>query len=958
MAFSLPFAKRPQKPARAQYKRRVGSPSSNTLPGPSRILCVLTALFFLSGASSLVIESIFGRLLSYTFGNTAHAASTVLAAFLGGLALGAFCIGIWVDRRPPSLWIYGALEAMVGIYAIFIPKFFALLTVAYVRLCQSYHPGPSGLTTVRLVLALLVILPASFLMGGTLPAMSRYVASTYSEFEKTVDALYGWNTLGAAAGALGSTYFLIPGIGILGSVYVACFVNFFIFLCVAILLRLGWEGAATKQSRSFSTPTAERQTSLPSRISTKLVLLASFFTGAAALAYEVIWTHVQVFTIGNTVYAFGITLFVILCGLGLGAQIVSRKFNQSRFWIPILAGSQLLLGLGVFISIPLWGHVSALFGRGYPRIVSFDVFGFSAIAFLGIALLWQKLRGKAHYRLWTISLALLTGCLAAAAIWAVQNSDQLVLALVTRAHGAMLFPVVEWMRLLCVFLLLIIPSVLLGAAFPLLINLAAAAADRTGSRVGSIYAANSAGAISGSLVTGFLLIPRLGSEATLRSLATCSVVLAFVFAYRLIGSRSRTQALAAWILPAGAVIAVGWYGVPGWDPRAISSAEHTYLRRMFAVDQVLFLREDVAGGMTAVVQEKNVRILASNGNFQGSDAHGADWHSWFGLLPMLFVPNARGALVIGIGTGQTLHTFSLFPFQSIDVAELAPEVRNAAAEWFTDVNGGVLDRDPRVHVSIADGRNFLMLSEAKYDLISTDITSLFIGGQGDLFNRQFYELARAHLSEGGVFQETLPLFYPTKDILVALNTVSRVFPHATYFLEGDRGSILASNQPLACDYLQLRKWDSDPKIHKELELIRAPGMEVLLGNLMLDGAAIRKAVSRLPEVGGLASEFESTDLRPYLEYDSPKGNLFFAANALENRRFLLQMRTPSAVSPELSIRNSPESDEWNLFLGEILAQRGELDKAMDSFANVKGTAKKRAAEEIARLESLKIAPKH
>lgn len=933
----------------------MGNTASNTPPHPSRTLRILTALFFLSGASSLIIESIFGRLLSYTFGNTAHAASTVLAAFLGGLALGAFCIGIWVDRRPPSLWIYGALEAVVGVYAIFIPKFFSLLTAAYVHLCQSYHPGPSALTTLRLALALLVILPASFLMGGTLPAMSRYVACTQSEFEKTVDALYGWNTLGAAMGALGSTYFLIPGIGIPGSIYMACSVNFFILTCAAVLTRVGAKEAATQQNRLISKAASERQAVVPLQSSARLVLLASFFTGASALAYEVIWTHVQVFTIGNTVYAFGITLFVILCGLGLGAQIVSRKFNQPRFWIPTLAGSQLLLGLGVFLTVPLWGHVSALFGRGYPRIVSFDIFGLTAITFLGIVLLWQKLGRKGNDRLWNISLVLLTGGLAVAAIWAVQNSDQIVLALVTRAHGAMLFPVVEWMRLLCVFLLLIIPSILLGAAFPLLINLAVAEADKTGSRVGSIYAANTAGAISGSLVTGFFLIPRLGSEATLRSLATCSVVLAFVFAYRLIGSR--TQAVAAWALSTAAVIAAGWYVLPRWDPRTISSAEHTYLRRMFSVDQVLFLREDAAGGMTAVVQEKNVRILASNGNFQGSDAHGADWHSWFGLVPMLFVQNPRSALVIGIGTGQTLHTFSLFPFRSIDVAELAPEVRNAAAEWFTDVNGGVLDRDPRVHVSIADGRNFLMLSRAKYDLISTDITSLFIGGQGDLFNRQFYELARAHLSDGGIFQETLPLFYPTRDILVALNTVSRVFPYVTYFLEGDRGSILASNEPLACDYLQLREWDSDPEIRKELVLIRAPGIEALLGNLMLDGAALRKATARLPEVSGLPSEFESTDLRPYLEYDSPKGNLFFAANALENRKFLLQMRKSSAVSPELSIRNSPEGDEWNLFLGEILAQRGELDKAMDSFANVKGPAKARAAKEIAQLESLKSSPK-
>ena len=930
----------------------MGNLASSPVRQPSS-LRALTGLFFLSGASSLIIESIFGRLLSYTFGNTAHAASTVLAAFLGGLALGAFCIGIWVDRRPPSLWIYGGLEALVGIYSIFIPKFFALLTMAYVHICRQYSLGASGLTTVRLGLALLVILPASFLMGGTLPAMSRYVACARFEFEKTVDALYGWNTLGAATGALISTYLLIPGIGILGAIYVACGVNFFIFLSIAFVARA--EGLQTTQQKPHGGKFADPRLAPPIKSSGLLVLLGSFFTGAAALAYEVIWTHVQAFTIGNTVYAFGITLFVILCGLGMGAQIVSRKFNHERFWYPALAGSQLLLGLAVFLTVPIWGRMSGFFGGGYPWIISFNVLSLSLIAFSGIVLAWRKAGRLTNPRIWRFSLAILAAGLAAAASWAVQNNDQIIFLLITRSRGAV-FPVVELTRFLCVLFMLIIPSILLGAAFPLLINLGTAAANQAGSRVGSIYAANTAGAISGSLLTGFFLIPRIGSEATLRSLATCSVVLALFFACWLAGRRTRV--MSGWTLGTCAVIAAGWYAAPRWDPRAISSGRHTYLQQMFRAEQVLFLREDAAGGMTAVVQDKNVRVLASNGNLQGTDAHGTDWHAWFGLIPMLFVQSPRSALVIGIGTGQTLHTFSQFPFRDIAVAELAPHVKQAAAEWFTSVNGGVLDRDPRVHVSIADGRNFLMLSQAKYDLISTDITSLFIGGQGDLFNRQFYELARGRLAEGGIFQETLPLFYQTKDFLVALNTVSHVFPYVTYFLQGDRGSILASNQPFACDYAQLRAWDLDPAIRKDLQSIHAVGMEALLGDMMLDGPALRKAVARLPEIGNLPSDFESTDLRPYLEYDTPRANLFFANNAIENRAFLLRMRMPTALSAEISIHNAPENDEGKLFLGEILAEHGDFAKAVDSLASVTGPAKARAEEEIAHLESLKTATRH
>ena len=139
-------------------------------PAGTSILRILPILFFLSGASSLIFETIFTRLLTYTFGNTAHATSTVLAAFLGGLALGAFLFGRWVDRRSPSLWIYGTLELLVGVYCIFIPNLFALLTHAYVALYHLFHLGPAALTATRFLLAAVVILIPTILMGGTLPA--------------------------------------------------------------------------------------------------------------------------------------------------------------------------------------------------------------------------------------------------------------------------------------------------------------------------------------------------------------------------------------------------------------------------------------------------------------------------------------------------------------------------------------------------------------------------------------------------------------------------------------------------------------------------------------------------------------------------------------------------------------------------------------------------------------------
>jgi spermidine synthase len=286
---------------------------------------ILLILFFFSGASSLIFETIFTRLLTYAFGNTAYAVSTVLAAFLGGLALGAFVVGRWVDRRPPSLWIYGTLELLVGVYCLFIPKLFGLITESYIALFHRFSPGAAALTAMRFGLAALVMLLPTILMGGSLPALARYVSARCADFEVHVDRLYACNTLGAALGTLASTFLLMPALGVKWTIGTACALNFAIFVSVAFLRKSGFELPPVRPSSARDLVWTETS---HSRRTTVVLLLGSFFTGAVALAYEVLWTHLLSFTVGNTVYAFGTMLFAMLCGLGWGARIVSHHFSR------------------------------------------------------------------------------------------------------------------------------------------------------------------------------------------------------------------------------------------------------------------------------------------------------------------------------------------------------------------------------------------------------------------------------------------------------------------------------------------------------------------------------------------------------------------------------------------------------------------------------------------------------
>lgn len=898
---------------------------------------ILPILFFFSGASSLIFETIFTRLLTYTFGNTAYAVSTVLAAFLGGLALGAFVIGRWVDRRPPSLLIYGGLELLVGVYCLFIPKLFALMTESYVTLFHRFPVGAAGLTAMRFGLAALVMLLPTILMGGSLPALARYVSAGCPDFEIEVDRLYAWNTLGAALGTLASTFLLMPAFGVKWTIGTACAINFAIFVSVVFLRRYVWEAPPADSSAVHDPVRSERTYS---RRIAVVLLVGSFFTGAVALGYEVLWTHILAFTVGNTVYAFGTMLFALLCGLAWGARIVSHHFSRPAVWARVLAASQVLLALAVFLTVRLWDHIPNFFDLGLGKTAAISV-GFLMALRISVVTWRNRHEPPAKKLRWfrTNEPLIDTILFSALALGSIFLSK----------YDATYFVAEEVVRFSCAFFMLIGPAVLLGLSFPLLLNLYVREMRLAGSSVGGIYASNTVGAILGSALTGFVLLPRFGSLATLRSAAALNLILGAYFSVFLLELKpARKLLLAAASVPLALLL---WI-VPGhWDARRMSHGSYVYFHGGNLADRVLYYREDVQGGLTSVVQFGRQRSLLSNGKFQGNDGGEVQAQIRFALFPILFTRAFKNAMLIGLGTGSTLRTISHFPFQRIDVAELAPAIVEAARLWFEDVNGRVFDRDPRVHMSIADGRNFLLLSRESYDLITIEITSIWIAGEADLYNREFYQLCRAHLGEHGVLQQWVQIHHMrTQDLLVVLNTIAQVFPYVAFFQGPEQGVLIASASPLECDYRRLEMFDNDPQVRKDLVSIGVPSMASLLGELMVYGDSLRQALSHLPALSGRPADFASTDFYPYLEFQTPKGNVLPYDTVASNLNFLRGLR-PALLPPDLKVLNLASESERNLLLGYISEQRGDYSTAVDYFQHTEGPAKSRAESEIVQIRS-------
>jgi spermidine synthase len=908
-------------------------------PHPSGSLTfprLLPVLFFFSGASSLIFETIFTRLLTYTFGNTAHAVSTVLAAFLGGLALGAHFIGRWVDRRGASLLTYGTLELLAGAYCLFIPALFALLTKAYVGLYHSLHLGMWALTGVRFGLAAMVILLPTFLMGGTLPVLARCVASAVEEFQPRVDRLYAWNTLGAAVGVLASTYLLMPLLGVRGTIYVACAVNLGIFLGTMALSRKGSRTAANALPAPAPIKDGE-----PRRRA--LLLAAAFLTGLAALGYEVVWTHILGFLVGNTVYAFGVMLFTFLCGLGWGAHLVARHLTRPALWPRALAASQLFLGVAVFVTLPLWSRLPELFAQGLRHAGVWDAAGVAALfAARMVYLGWRMARrGPRGGVPWVRFIEFAAEFVLLASLVSL-NLDTLWQYEVTS------FVVAELLRFLCAFYLLILPCVLLGISFPLLLNLASEAGG-VGASVGGVYAANTLGTVLGSVLMGFLVLPALGSHATLQAAVVLNLLLGLSFALLLVPlNRARRWVLG--IVVASLVLLVCG-GSAQWDARSLTRGTYVYFNTGWPIDRVLYFAEDVQGGLTSVVSMKQTRVMLSNGKFQGNNTGEIPAQVRFALTPILFTPRFERALVIGLGTGNTLRAVSLLPFQKIDVVEIAPHIVEAARLWFEDVNAGVMDRDPRVKLTMADGRNFLLLTRARFDLITIEITSIWVSGEADLYNREFYDLCRSRLSDRGVLQQWVQIHHMRpQDLLVILNTAARVFPHVAFFLGPEQGLLIASPDPLECDARQVAALEALPGVRHELAALSFPSLWTMLGELILFDSSFREATSILPRMSSLPADFTSSDDQPYLEYQTPKGNALTYDAAKVNQQMLMHFRPPQ-LPAELVVRNLASAGDRDLVLGFLLDGRGDTAGALAAFHRVQGSSAGRAGEEIARLTS-------
>ncbi len=312
----------------------------------------LFAAFFLSGACGLAYEVVWTRLISREVGHTSHALATVLAAFMGGLALGSWIGSRIVAKLRNPVAGYGVLEVAIGLSALAVPSLIAACHPLLGALYRSEWLSGVPYHAAQFAICAAVLLVPTTCMGATLPLLSEPLVRRREELGGTLGWLYATNTLGAVAGALSAGFVLLPSFGMSATVRAAAIANAAIGV-----------GALLVSRRTEVAPTSAESGRIPR--GRPIYLWGMLLSGALAMANQVVWTRYLSLQVGTSVYAFTIIVSSFILGMAAGSLYFGRRADRVRD--PVAAFGKLQVAIGFSCILLCW--LFAALALGVPGIV-------------------------------------------------------------------------------------------------------------------------------------------------------------------------------------------------------------------------------------------------------------------------------------------------------------------------------------------------------------------------------------------------------------------------------------------------------------------------------------------------------------------------------------------------------------------------------------------------------------
>jgi spermidine synthase len=800
------------------------------LEASSLMPSVVLSCFFLSGASGLILELLWTRMLTLVFGSTALAVSTVLTAYMGGLGLGSYLAGKFSDRLKDPVRAYALAEAAIGIYALSVPWIIGFYPGLNQWLWATFGDRYTLLSVLRFFASAGLLIVPTTLMGATLPILARYFVSRPLELGRVslrLGTLYAINLFGAVAGSFLAGFIFLPMVGIRNTNWIAA--SFDITLAVAIVVAKRLVPAKTPAAVSDGSAAATEEAATtvaaaPAKPSVtvglaarRAVLLAFAVSGATAMALQVLWTRALAVIIGSSIFSFTIILLAFLIGLGLGSATFGRLVERFRNPVRALA----LTHLGIVGCIGL----SYLITDRLPFVFTY--------------LLSSTMVSADAVLICQFTLACLT----------------------------------------------VLPSTfLMGAIFPITVRVVTGDLATVGRDVGFAYALNTVGAIVGSFFSGFVILPQLGLQRGIYLAAVVDLALAaLLFSVatslprrrRMVGiATAVAMAVAALFLPRWNLtnFSIGFFRI-SMARDYIDMVERRHQKKKWQTPKLVYYKDGIATTVS-VDQWGKVFSMKNNGKVDASNDADMPTQISVGLLPLLLYNNdyAPKVALIGYGSGVTAGATTQYPIDSLEVVELEPAIYEAA-HFFDNVNHRPTE-NPKVKAIAGDGRNFLSQRRDRYDVLISQPSNPWITGVSNLFTREYFQQVKARLADDGIFCQWAQLYEMAPwNIKAIYRTLASEFPYVMVFAAEDLSSdtiLIASRKPIELDIRKIARAFENPVTAAEAKRAGFESPHDVPAFLLLNSEEVRSftAGAQLTTDDNALIEFAAPrDLLRYQAYD-------------------------------------------------------------------------------------------
>ncbi len=733
-----------------------------------RLFAATAVLFFVSGATGLVYEQMWARLLRVALGSAFSAQIAVLSTFFAGIAIGSALGGRYADRHPRRLLsTYAVLELVIaGCALLILPSVDAL--------DRAWIPGTGIAAVARVAVFCMLLLPPTVAMGATLPILTRRFVTSRDRTRRAVATLYFANSGGAVVGCFAAIW-LLAGIGVAGAITTAALANVAIAFVAVLLDHRTLQNHPGDEDSTDAVPEltvpehtadgAGTPTHAAARHVQRLPIIAAA-TGCAALMIEVAWIRVFAITFGSSQQAFTITLAAFIAGIALGSALISRfatKGNTSH----LLRSALCLSATVIALQIPFYEHLP---------FIQFQIA--------------QALERRPD-------------------VYPLYLSAQFALALL-------------WM----------LPfTIASGAALPLIVDATTTSAGDSGTRTGHTFAANTAGTVVGPIIAA-LAMPVIGVRGVLvtaaAGIATALLAIAFTRRQRTLAIAVLTVVAATALLPAWNASVLHAGGFRRWtvDERATMRE----FRRQREQLTVLYSRDGALDSVVVLENEAGERFMKVNGKTDASDTPDLATQELVAHIPLLLRSGAHQTqhrvFIVGVGSGVTLGAAAVHPNTHIVAAELSRGVLGAAA-YFDHVNNNALTH-PNIDILRADARAALRRLEPGWDLIINQPSNPWIAGNAALFTEEFFTECRDRLADDGMMAQWMHLYAMDDDSArMIVQTFTAVFPHVTIWWPQQMDVLLiGTKEPLNVDMGALRAAIEVPDVQRALSAHEREGIRI------------------------------------------------------------------------------------------------------------------------------------